>query len=126
MPMPNFNRSYPHEYPLYHSPSYSPEVQSRHPIFSIPQRSSSMRDMGRGKAETKPRLAKEDVEILEATFQKQHKPSTATKKQLAERLDIDHRRLCVSRQPAIAFDEWHTNSKSELVPKPSCQSKGDA
>lgn len=45
--------------------------------------------------ETKPRLSKEEVEILEAEFQKNHKPNSTTKKALAESMRVDNARINV-------------------------------
>ncbi|EHK15686.1 uncharacterized protein TRIVIDRAFT_87030 [Trichoderma virens Gv29-8] len=43
--------------------------------------------------ESKPRLSKEEVEVLEAEFQKNHKPNSSTKKALAESMRVDHARI---------------------------------
>ncbi|KAF5027651.1 hypothetical protein F66182_212 [Fusarium sp. NRRL 66182] len=43
--------------------------------------------------ETKPRLSKEEVEILEAEFQKNHKPNSTIKKALAESMRVDNARI---------------------------------
>ncbi|KAL7936257.1 homeobox domain-containing protein [Trichoderma chlorosporum] len=43
--------------------------------------------------ESKPRLSKEEVEVLEAEFQKNHKPNSSTKKGLAESMRVDHARI---------------------------------
>lgn len=43
--------------------------------------------------ESKPRLSKEEVEILEAEFQKNHKPNSSTKKGLAESMRVDNARI---------------------------------
>lgn len=45
--------------------------------------------------ETKSRLSKEEVEILEAEFQKNHKPNSSTKKALAEQMRVDNARINV-------------------------------
>lgn len=50
--------------------------------------------------ESKPRLSKEEVEILEAEFQKNHKPNSTTKKALAESMRVDNARINVSN--------WHS------------------
>lgn len=50
----------------------------------------------------KPRLTKEQHDILEAHFQKQHKPNTNTKKQVAENLGVSLDKVNVS---FIAGDE---------------------
>lgn len=44
----------------------------------------------------KPRLTKEQHDILEAHFQKQHKPNTNTKKQVAENLGVSLDKVNVS------------------------------
>ncbi|OAQ99690.1 hypothetical protein LLEC1_05347 [Akanthomyces lecanii] len=51
--------------------------------------------------ESKPRLSKEEVEILEAEFQKNHKPNSTTKKALAESMRVDNARINVSRPPSL-------------------------
>ncbi|KAL7961422.1 homeobox domain-containing protein [Trichoderma compactum] len=43
--------------------------------------------------ESKPRLSKEEVEVLETEFQKNHKPNSSTKKALAESMRVDHARI---------------------------------
>ncbi|KAG9249889.1 putative homeobox transcription factor [Emericellopsis atlantica] len=43
--------------------------------------------------ESKPRLSKEEVETLEAEFQKNHKPNSSTKKALAESMRVDNARI---------------------------------
>lgn len=43
--------------------------------------------------ESKPRLSKEEVEILETEFQKNHKPNSSTKKGLAEQMRVDNARI---------------------------------
>jgi hypothetical protein len=45
--------------------------------------------------ESKPRLSKEEVEVLEAEFQKNHKPNSSTKKALAESMRVDNARINV-------------------------------
>lgn len=43
--------------------------------------------------ETKSRLSKEEVEVLEAEFQKNHKPNSSIKKALAEQMRVDNARI---------------------------------
>ncbi|KAG6300118.1 hypothetical protein E4U09_007412 [Claviceps aff. purpurea] len=43
--------------------------------------------------ESKPRLSKEEVEVLESEFQRNHKPSSSTKKALAESMRVDNARI---------------------------------
>ncbi|RDW88872.1 hypothetical protein BP6252_00904 [Coleophoma cylindrospora] len=45
------------------------------------------------KTETKPRLGKDEVELLEREFQKNPKPTTNTKKQFAEQMSVDLSRI---------------------------------
>jgi len=45
--------------------------------------------------ESKPRLAKEEVEMLEAEFQRNHKPNSSLKKSLAEQMRVDVARINV-------------------------------
>lgn len=45
--------------------------------------------------ESKPRLSKEEVDLLESEFQKNHKPNSSTKKALAESMRVDHARINV-------------------------------
>jgi hypothetical protein len=45
--------------------------------------------------ESKPRLAKEEVERLEAEFQKNNKPNSSVKKGLAEEMRVDIARINV-------------------------------
>ena len=52
----------------------------------------------------KPRLTKEQHDILEAHFQKQHKPNTNTKKQVAENLGVSLDKVNVS--PSAFGVEW--------------------
>ena len=51
--------------------------------------------------ESKPRLSKEEVETLEAEFQKNHKPNSSTKKALAESMRVDNARINVSLVSAL-------------------------
>lgn len=68
----------------------------------MPRRSNSMTDLSQmvrshaDKNDTKPRLSKQEVEILERQFQEQHKPSSNTKRQLADRMGVDIARINVS------------------------------
>lgn len=45
--------------------------------------------------ETKPRLAKDEVDKLEREFQRNHKPNSSLKKQLAEEMRVDIARINV-------------------------------
>lgn len=57
--------------------------------------------------ESKPRLSKEEVEILEAEFQKNHKPNSSTKKALAEQMRVDNARINVGPLLGIMLHVLH-------------------
>lgn len=66
--------------------------------------------------ESKPRLSKEEVEVLEAEFQKNHKPNSSTKKALAESMRVDNARINVHillLHPPVT----RSNQETELVPE---------
>lgn len=74
----------------------------------MPRRSNSMTDLSQmartshgDKGDTKPRLSKGEVEILERQFQEQHKPSSNTKRQLAERMGVEISRINVRDDEVI-------------------------
>lgn len=46
-------------------------------------------------ADSKPRLAKDEVDKLETEFQRNHKPNSSLKKQLAEEMRVDIARINV-------------------------------
>ncbi|KAJ5006986.1 Homeobox protein ceh-14 [Colletotrichum sp. SAR 10_99] len=76
-----------------------------------------------GKAtETKPRLAKDEVEKLESVFQANNKPNSSTKKQLAEQMGVDvarinnwfqNRRAKAKQEKRHAMNEEKERQKSE-------------
>lgn len=47
-------------------------------------------------SEHKPRMSKDDVEILEREFQKNSKPTSGRKREIAEMLKVEHPRINVS------------------------------
>ncbi len=51
--------------------------------------------------ETKPRLGKDEVDILEREFRKNPKPTTQTKRQFAEDMGVDLARINVSTNKAL-------------------------
>ncbi|KAF2189508.1 hypothetical protein K469DRAFT_682947 [Zopfia rhizophila CBS 207.26] len=57
-----------------------------------------------GCADVKPRLTKEQHDILEAHFQQQHKPSTSTKKGFAESLGV----------PVDKINNWFQNRRAKV------------
>ncbi|KAL3295758.1 homeobox domain-containing protein [Colletotrichum asianum] len=76
-----------------------------------------------GKAtETKPRLAKDEVEKLESVFQANNKPNSSMKKQLAEQMGVDvarinnwfqNRRAKAKQEKRHAMNEEKERQKSE-------------
>src|SRR5690606_16537895 len=68
--------------------------------------------------ESKPRLSKEEVEVLEAEFQKNHKPNSSTKKALAESMRVDNARINVRLSAGSGPLPPSTNTAIELVSKP--------
>ncbi|KAF4978295.1 hypothetical protein FZEAL_5306 [Fusarium zealandicum] len=85
--------------------------------------------------ETKPRLSKEEVETLEAEFQKNHKPNSSTKKSLAESMRVDNARINNWFQNRRAREKKEKNireyaakqkvEKAQTVGKSSAQSDDD-
>lgn len=83
-----------HNYPQY--------AETQRQLYAMPRRATSMTDLSRmirgsngEKIDTKPRLSKAHVEILERQFQEQHKPSSKTKRELADRMHVDITRINV-------------------------------
>jgi len=72
--------------------------------------------------ETKPRLGKEEVEILEREFKKNPKPTTQTKKQYADEMDVELARINVRIIRGLVGLPQLTAFK-ELVPEPSSQAE---
>ncbi|PFH55208.1 hypothetical protein XA68_10365 [Ophiocordyceps unilateralis] len=72
-------------------PAYLPDsvdaYQTHHNRHLVPHHHMSRA------TESKPRLSKDEVEVLEAEFQKNHKPSSSTKKALAESMRVDNARI---------------------------------
>jgi hypothetical protein len=68
--------------------------------------------------ESKPRLSKEEVEVLEAEFQKNHKPSSTIKKALAESMRVENARINVSYFVNELIQD--ADIGVELVPKSAC------
>jgi len=84
-----------HHDQLSHAAPYS-EHNSHIYLNTMVQHSSSMMPMPVAKTnETKPRLGKEEVEILEREFKKNPKPTTQTKKQYADDMDVELARINV-------------------------------
>lgn len=80
-------------------PSYAAYLPESMEIYSA-QQSHLVHHQHMARAtESKPRLSKEEVEILEAEFQKNHKPNSSTKKALAEQMRVDNARINVFTFP---------------------------
>ena len=81
---------------VHHTPSFD---QSNAPPATSNRNNSSYYNANMPHAincDIKPRLTKEQHDILEAHFQKQHKPNTSTKKQVAENLGVSLDKVNVS------------------------------
>ncbi|KAK2776260.1 homeobox transcription [Colletotrichum kahawae] len=84
--------------------------------------SHMMSGVGGKATETKPRLAKDEVEKLESVFQKNNKPNSSLKKQLAEEMRVDiarinnwfqNRRAKAKQEKRHALNEEKERQKSE-------------
>jgi bisphosphoglycerate-dependent phosphoglycerate mutase len=100
-------------------PRYHNEQQNLRDYAAMAHRqSSAMMGMPHGAKtnETKPRLGKDEVDILEREFKKNPKPSTQTKRQFAEEMRVDLARINVCSQSSPA--RLITDAFTELVPEP--------
>jgi hypothetical protein len=82
-------------------PQYTDSHQQHMHGYALAQQSGTMMAMAnhQGKAnETKPRLGKEEVEILEREFKKNQKPTTQTKRSFAEEMGVELARINVCPQ----------------------------
>lgn len=77
--------------PMPNYPSYLAESMD---AYQAHHQRLMTQQMGRP-TESKPRLSKHEVEVLEAEFQKNHKPNSITKKALAESMRVDNARINV-------------------------------
>ena len=66
---------------------------------------------------TRPRLTKEQVEVLESQFQANHKPNSQVKRQLAIQTKLTLRRVAVGRHFCDTCSPQTNLSSAELVPK---------
>ena len=73
--------------------------------------------------ETKPRLGKDEVEILEREFKKNSKPTTQTKRQFADNMGVELARINVCQELLSSKRFYLTDGFLELVPKSTCQAK---
>jgi hypothetical protein len=79
--------------PFHPSPNVSPFGHGGNAVLA---RQAMLQQSSAGKiTESKPRLAKEEVEQLEAEFQKNPKPNSSLKKGLAEQMHVDIARINV-------------------------------
>ncbi|KAL0936580.1 homeobox transcription [Colletotrichum truncatum] len=76
--------------PYYQNGSYEQEMLQRHIAMMNHQ---MMPGSGGKTTESKPRLAKDEVDKLEREFQKNNKPNSSLKKQLAEEMRVDIARI---------------------------------
>lgn len=85
------------QYPRYSQqlPSYAAYLPESMELYNTHQGHLLYQHHMSRTTETKPRLSKEEVEILEAEFQKNHKPNSSTKKALAESMRVDNARINV-------------------------------
>lgn len=101
--VPLYQPAFPqHDAPIYsqdlHSYADSQHLHSYH----MPRRSTSMNGIRQvvtshgEKNETKPRLAKDEVEILENHFRACNKPNSQLKRELAEQFGVEPARINVS------------------------------
>jgi hypothetical protein len=72
-----------------HYPLHDYDLHQHAPMIRMPTTTTKTN-------ETKPRLGKDEVDILESEFQKNPKPTTQTKRQFAEDMGVDLPRINVS------------------------------
>jgi len=109
---PPFHAQYQQDHIAAHYPDlHHYNMVPQHPMIAMPAQ----------KSETKPRLGKDEVEILEREFKKNQKPTTQTKRQFADDMGVELARINVSIQEVFPNDGPLTGV--ELVPKSSCQTE---
>jgi hypothetical protein len=64
-------------------------------MYAIPARTNTKMN------ETKPRLGKDEVDILQREFEKNPKPTTQTKRQFAEDMGVELSRINVRKASTI-------------------------
>ena len=72
-------------------------------------------------SDVKPRLTKDQHDVLEHHFLNHHKPSTTVKKEFATKLGVPLDKINVS--PRCARQKTNANRVAELVPESQSQSK---
>lgn len=110
---------YHHQHPHYHHDQMS-HYNDPHHTYAMAQSAPMIALPNVAKAnETKPRLGKDEVDILEREFKKNPKPTTQTKRQFAEEMGVDLARINVS------VDGGTGGARSltvvELVPESTCE-----
>jgi len=92
---------YHHQHPHYHHEHLS-HYSDAHQNYAMAQSTSmiAMPNVVKGN-ETKPRLGKDEVDILEREFKKNPKPTTQTKRQFAEEMGVDLARINVSEEEGV-------------------------
>lgn len=111
---------------------FPPYADQHQRMYNVPRRSASLTNLNQlanmnqngEKTDTKPRLSKQEVEILERQFQEMQKPTSITKRQLAERFNVDVARINVSITQHTDIQVALANILIELVPE--SQSQGQA
>ena len=97
---PSFQH-YPHHHDQLSAHGIPPYADAQHALhdFAMAHQATSMIAMPNPTTkanETKSRLGKEEVEILEREFKKNPKPTTQTKRQFAEDMRVELARINVS------------------------------
>jgi hypothetical protein len=93
----------------FHGPSNGhqgyPYLYTNNELYMFAQLEHHRAMIGQGKkpppkhcTDSKPRLAKDEVDLLEREFQKNPKPSSARKREIAGLLKVDHPRINVGHQ----------------------------
>ena len=123
-----FHPGFDHHHDIQLAHTYPQYPEQQHRPYAVPRRSNSMTDLSQmarashgDKGDTKPRLSKGEVEILERQFQEQHKPSSNTKRQLADRMGVDISRINVRWDEVIG--KHNADKEIELVSKSTRKSK---
>jgi hypothetical protein len=90
-------QSHASQYPRYSQqlPSYAAYLPESMELYNAHQGHLLHHHQMSRTTETKPRLSKEEVEVLETEFQKNHKPNSTIKKALAESMRVDNARINV-------------------------------
>ncbi|CRK31584.1 hypothetical protein BN1708_015980 [Verticillium longisporum] len=90
----NYFTNYPvYQYSSYNNGQYPSNTALQYQANAEAWRRHAMIQHGARTTETKPRLAKDEVDKLEREFQRNHKPNSSLKKQLAEEMRVDIARI---------------------------------